>query len=155
MHQPTCVPVKPISSRTTFISGAMPNQEKKQTKKAIHDMWNARICGERKSNNAIRVALLKTPPGTGSFLRSPRSKNVPVPFSEVGFSIEPIRVALPDDSIGGVPQETMKLERCFQASAEGPFTSVDHEQTQAICRNDISRFFFGKPKRIAVSAKNR
>jgi hypothetical protein len=36
------------------------------------------------------LALLKTPPGTGSFLRSPRSKNVPVPFSEVGFSTDPV-----------------------------------------------------------------
>ena len=32
-----------ISSRTTFISGAMPNQAKKHKKKANHDMWNARI----------------------------------------------------------------------------------------------------------------
>ncbi len=35
---------------------------------------------------AIQLGLWKIPPGTGSFLRSPRSKNVPVPFSEAGFS---------------------------------------------------------------------
>jgi hypothetical protein len=35
----------------------MPNQAKKQRKKAIHVMWNARICGVDKENSAMRVAL--------------------------------------------------------------------------------------------------
>jgi putative peptidoglycan lipid II flippase len=48
--------------------------------------WSLRREGFRFRSQS---ALLKTPPGTGSFLRSPRSKNVPVPFSEVGFSTEP------------------------------------------------------------------
>ena len=48
-HQPTCSLVSCISSRTTDINGAMPNQAKKQRKKAIHVMWNARICGVEKS----------------------------------------------------------------------------------------------------------
>src|SRR5262245_52883765 len=33
------------SSRITGMSGATPNQAKKQRKNASHDMWNARICG--------------------------------------------------------------------------------------------------------------
>ena len=57
MHQPTCAAVSAISSRTTFISGAIPNHEKKQMKKAIHAMWNARICGEEKFASSMRVAL--------------------------------------------------------------------------------------------------
>src|SRR5262245_9660867 len=57
MHQPTCVALNPISSRTTFIKGAIPNQEKKQTKNAIHDMWNARICGDEKFASSMRAAL--------------------------------------------------------------------------------------------------
>jgi hypothetical protein len=48
------------------------------------------------------VALLKTPPGTGSFLRSLRSKYVPVPVSEVGFSTEP-------DGVDGSRALVMKL----------------------------------------------
>jgi len=35
----------------------MPNQEKKQTKNAIHDMWNARICGDEKFASSMRAAL--------------------------------------------------------------------------------------------------
>ncbi len=35
----------------------MPNQAKKQRKKAIHVMWNARIGGEEKSSRRIRSAL--------------------------------------------------------------------------------------------------
>jgi hypothetical protein len=41
----------------TGISGAVANQAKKQTKKAIQDRWNARICGVRKLNKSIRVAF--------------------------------------------------------------------------------------------------
>ena len=57
MHQPTCSFVSASSVRTTDISGAMPNQAKKQRKNAIHDMWNARICGVEKLSSAMRVAL--------------------------------------------------------------------------------------------------
>ncbi len=35
----------------------MPNQEKKQMKNAIHDMWKARICGDEKFASLMRVAL--------------------------------------------------------------------------------------------------
>ena len=35
---PTCVLVRPRSSRTIAIMGAMPNHPKKARKKAIHDM---------------------------------------------------------------------------------------------------------------------
>jgi hypothetical protein len=38
----------------------MPNHAKKQRKNAIHDMWNARICGVENENSAMRVALLLT-----------------------------------------------------------------------------------------------
>ena len=57
MHQPTCSFVSASSDRTTAINGAMPNQAKKQRKNAIHDMWNARICGVEKFKSAMRVAL--------------------------------------------------------------------------------------------------
>ena len=57
-HQPTCSLVSCISSRTTDINGAMPNQAKKQRKKAIHVMWNARICGVENVSSEMRVALL-------------------------------------------------------------------------------------------------
>ena len=40
---PICSLVRPSSPRTTAMSGAMPNQAKKQRKKANHDMWKARI----------------------------------------------------------------------------------------------------------------
>src|SRR6187397_3063656 len=56
-HQPTCCLEKWSSSRTTDISGAIPNHAKKHRKKAIHDMWNARICGVANASNEIRVAL--------------------------------------------------------------------------------------------------
>ena len=46
-----------ISLTTTAISGAMPNQAKKHRKKANQLMWNARICGVRKSNRSMRVAF--------------------------------------------------------------------------------------------------
>ena len=42
--QPICSLVSCNSSRTTAISGAMPNQAKKQEKNANHVMWNVRIC---------------------------------------------------------------------------------------------------------------
>ena len=58
--QPICDWVSAISSRTIFISGAMPNQAKKQRKNANHDMWNARICGVPMLKIRIRVALLVT-----------------------------------------------------------------------------------------------
>jgi hypothetical protein len=57
MHQPTCSLVSCNSPRTTAISGAMPNQAKKHKKKAIHDMWNARMFGVERLNSAMRVAL--------------------------------------------------------------------------------------------------
>ena len=57
MHQPTCSGVSFSSSRTIFISGAMPNQPKKQKKNASHDMWKARIAGVEKLNSAIRDAF--------------------------------------------------------------------------------------------------
>src|SRR5262245_54616619 len=56
-HQPICSFEKCISSRTTDISGAMPNHAKKHRKKAIHDMWNARICGVANDSREMRVAL--------------------------------------------------------------------------------------------------
>src|SRR5262245_14881434 len=59
-HQPICCFDKCISSRTTDISGAMPNHAKKHRKKAIHDMWNARICGVANVSRDMRVALWLT-----------------------------------------------------------------------------------------------
>ena len=49
--------VRPSSSRTTAISGAMPNHAKKHKKKANQLMWNARICGVLRLNSWILVAL--------------------------------------------------------------------------------------------------
>ena len=57
MIQPICDCVSPISSRTSIISGAMPNQAKKQRKNANQLMWNARICGVEKLKTRIRTAL--------------------------------------------------------------------------------------------------
>src|SRR5579871_3324727 len=62
MDQPTCDALSAISSRTTFIKGAMPNQEKKQIKKAIHAMWNARIGGDEKFARSMRTALPELTP---------------------------------------------------------------------------------------------
>ena len=45
------------SSRTTAISGAMPNQPKKHRKKANQVRWKVRIWGVAKLNRLIRVAL--------------------------------------------------------------------------------------------------
>ena len=45
------------SLRTMGMSGAMPNQPKKQTKKVIHVMWKARMGADLKSNRLILVAL--------------------------------------------------------------------------------------------------
>ena len=54
---PICFFVRPSSSSTLTIRGAIPNQAKKQRKNANHDMWNARICGVFSENRSIRVAL--------------------------------------------------------------------------------------------------
>jgi hypothetical protein len=45
MAQPIWFCVNCSSSRTTAISGAMPNHAKKHEKKANHVMWNVLICG--------------------------------------------------------------------------------------------------------------
>ena len=58
--QPICDCVRAISSRTTFMSGAMPNHAKKHRKNANHVMWNARIWGVDTLNSRMRVALLVT-----------------------------------------------------------------------------------------------
>ena len=55
--QPICDWVSAISSRTIFMSGAIPNQAKKQRKNANHVTWNARIGGEPMEKSRIRVAL--------------------------------------------------------------------------------------------------
>ena len=60
ISQPICDCVSAISSRTIFMSGAMPNQAKKQRKNANHVMWNARIWGVLMLKSRIRVALLLT-----------------------------------------------------------------------------------------------
>jgi hypothetical protein len=39
------------------MSGAMPNQAKKQLKKASHERWKARICGVSKRNSSMREAF--------------------------------------------------------------------------------------------------
>ena len=70
--QPICDCVRAISSRTTFMSGAMPNHAKKQRKNANHVMWNARICGVDTLNSRMRVALLVTS----------TTASVPAPTSE-------------------------------------------------------------------------
>ena len=44
--------------RTTGIKGEMPNQAKKQKKKASQERWKARICGVFARNRSIRTALL-------------------------------------------------------------------------------------------------
>jgi hypothetical protein len=49
--------VSSSSSLTTAISGAMPNQPKKQRKKASQDMWKALICGVFKFSRSMEVAL--------------------------------------------------------------------------------------------------
>jgi hypothetical protein len=54
---PICVFVRPRSSLTTAINGAIPNHPKKQRKNANHVIWNARICGVLRLNRLIRVAL--------------------------------------------------------------------------------------------------
>ena len=54
---PICCLVRCSSSRTTGISGAIPNHPKKHRKNASHDMWNARIGALVKSLSRIRVAL--------------------------------------------------------------------------------------------------
>ena len=56
---PVCAFVRCSSCRMTGISGAMPNQLKKQRKNAIHDMWNARIGALEKSARRMLVALLR------------------------------------------------------------------------------------------------
>ena len=54
---PICVLVRPRSSRTITISGAIPNHPKKARKNANHDMWNARICTVFSEKREMRVAL--------------------------------------------------------------------------------------------------
>src|SRR6188472_922255 len=54
----TCAFVKPRSARTSGISGARPNQPKKQRKNAIHVMWKARMGGVLKLNRRILVAFI-------------------------------------------------------------------------------------------------
>ena len=61
--QPICDCVSAISSRTTFMSGAIPNHAKKHRKNANHVMWNARICGVDTLNSRMRVALFVTSTG--------------------------------------------------------------------------------------------
>ena len=54
---PICAFVSFKSSRTTAISGAIPNQATKHTKKANHERWNARMGAVLKSSKRTRVAL--------------------------------------------------------------------------------------------------
>ena len=54
---PTCSFVSERSSRTTAISGAMPNQPKKHRKNANHVMWKVRIGMLLKLKRLIFVAL--------------------------------------------------------------------------------------------------
>ena len=54
---PICALVRLSSSRTIAISGAMPNQAKKQRKKENQERWKARICGVLRLNRSILVAL--------------------------------------------------------------------------------------------------
>src|SRR5579871_5309221 len=56
ISQPICSFVSPSSFRMMGIKGASPNHEKKHRKNAIHDRWNARICGVSMRNNSIRSA---------------------------------------------------------------------------------------------------
>ena len=60
MVLPICALVRSRSSRTTAISGAMPNQPKKQRKNDIQVMWKARIGAVARLNSWMRVALLET-----------------------------------------------------------------------------------------------
>ena len=55
MMLPICPFDSPRSSRTTGISGAMPNHPKKQTKKVIHVRWKVRIGTLLKSNRLMEV----------------------------------------------------------------------------------------------------
>jgi hypothetical protein len=57
MMLPICALERPKSSRITGMSGAIPNQPKKQTKKVIHVMWNALIGAVLKSSKWMEVAL--------------------------------------------------------------------------------------------------
>ena len=55
--QPIWSLVRPSSFRTTGISGAMPNQAKKQRKKANHVMWKARIWGMSSRKKLLQRTL--------------------------------------------------------------------------------------------------
>ena len=57
MVLPICAFVSSRSSRTTAISGAMPNHPKKHRKKANQVRWKVRICGVLKLNSRMLVAL--------------------------------------------------------------------------------------------------
>ena len=78
-------------------------------------------------------ARWKTPPGTGSFLRSPRSKNVPVPFSEAGFSTEPETPQLWEKDVFeiclGNDFEHTNRYRELQLSPQGEFLDNDIDST--------------------------
>ena len=54
---PTCVFVRPRSSRTMAIIGAMPNHPKKARKKASQLMWKARMCGRAALKRSMLAAL--------------------------------------------------------------------------------------------------
>src|SRR5207302_6248037 len=63
------------SSRITGISGATPNQAKKQRKKASHVMWNARICG-RPSRKKFRQSEVHLSGGGTRFSIGLREKSI-------------------------------------------------------------------------------
>src|SRR6478735_6819448 len=77
----TWVGVRCRSARTSGISGASPNQPKKQRKKANHVMWKARICGDVKSNRRILSAFM------GSSLRGGRGVFVEIAASLDGHQL--------------------------------------------------------------------
>ena len=54
---PIWVLVRPRSSRTRAIMGAMPNHPKKARKKANQVRWKVRMCGFPRLKSLIRVAL--------------------------------------------------------------------------------------------------
>ena len=78
------------SSRTTAISGAMPNQPKKHRKKANQVRWNVRICGVARLNSLMLVAL---PLSKADISSSPLSDSllliIPAPTRHSGFRRNP------------------------------------------------------------------
>jgi tetratricopeptide (TPR) repeat protein len=90
-----------------------------EAEEARHCLETARsLIAQVRPKNSDEPALLKTPPGTGSFLRSLRSKNVPVPFSEAGFSTDPDEPSLKDSpdwiEINVLLREAEALLHCQQ-----------------------------------------